>query len=47
MQPAADDPELYQVTATVPADSLVRIVGLPQGPGATYRTLADFTPDQK
>ena len=34
MQPAADDPELYQVTATVPADSLVRIVGLPTRPAA-------------
>jgi hypothetical protein len=46
MPPAADDPELYRVTAAVPAEGLVRIVAQPRSGGSSW-TLADFTPDQK
>jgi hypothetical protein len=47
MQPAADDAELYQVTAAVPADTSVQIVALPPHRDNTYWTLVDFTPDRK
>ena len=45
MQRAADDPELYQVTASVPADASVKIVALPpHGGNNSYWTLVDFAP---
>ncbi len=42
-----DDPELYQATASVPANASVKIVALPARGANTYWTLVDFTPDRK
>ncbi len=47
MQRASNDPELYQVTTLVPADTSVQIVALPPRRGNRYWTLVDFTPDRK
>ncbi len=47
LQPASDDPERYQVTASVPPDTSVQIVALPPRGGNTYWSLVDFTPKRK
>ena len=47
MERAANDVELYHLTATVPAAASVQIVARPPRAGNTYWTLADFTPERK
>ena len=47
MERAANDAELYHVTATVPATASVQIVARPPRAGDTYWTLVDFTPERK
>ena len=44
MQRADNDPELYQVTAAVPAEGNVKIVALPLRGGKDYWTIVDFAP---
>ena len=44
---AAGDTELYQVTASIPADTSVRIVASPPGGGNTYWTIVDYVPERK
>ena len=47
MQRAASDPELYQATASLPADRSVQIVASPPRGGNTYWTIVDYAPDRK
>ncbi|MEI8371541.1 MAG: transglutaminase domain-containing protein [Planctomycetota bacterium] len=47
MERAADDAELYHVTATVPEADSVQIVARAPRASNTYWTLVDFTPERK
>ncbi len=47
LQRAAGESELYQVTASIPADTSVRIVASPPGGGNTYWTIVDYAPERK
>ena len=47
LERAADEPELYRVTASVPEAASVQIVARPSRAGNVYWTLVDFRPERK